>query len=178
MHAYFLYVYVCVCVCVCVHLRVIFCMWHVHVFCVLYWVFVCICMLDWRRDLVPSWSRLGWKFPGVPASLFVHKPSIERPHKHVKVAKHLDNIDKKIIIRNIFFYINAIFSNVKTNIFLAFKHTKQKQISRTFVAIPNMPSGGQTMKHQSKVLLLSILCFTHFHLLALINADNHISANS
>lgn len=103
----------CVRVCVCVHLRVIFCMWHVHVFCVLYRVFVCICMLDWRRDLLPSWSRLGWKFPGVPASLFVHKPSIERPHKHVKVAKHLDNIDKNIIIRNIF-YINAIFSNVKT----------------------------------------------------------------
>lgn len=103
MLASFLYVYVCVCVCVCVHLRVIFCMWHVHVFCVFYWVFVCICRLDWRRDLVPSWSRLGWKFPGVPASLFVHKPSIERPHKHVKVAKHLDNVDKKIIIRNIFF---------------------------------------------------------------------------
>lgn len=87
--------YVCVHVCVylcsnCVCFRVCLCL---SPLCL--WLLVCACvlqcvLLDGRRDLLPSRSGWGGEFLRVPAGLLVHKPGIACPHKHVEVAKHLE----------------------------------------------------------------------------------------
>lgn len=53
------------------------------------------CMLDGRRDLLPSRSALRREFLGVPTGLLVHKPCVARPQKHVDVAKHLEERRQK-----------------------------------------------------------------------------------
>lgn len=58
---------------------------------------LCLDELDGRGDVLPSRSWLGREFLRVPTGLLVHKPGVARPHKHVEVAKHLEEISFALI---------------------------------------------------------------------------------
>lgn len=60
-----------------------------------------VAVLNCRRDLLSSGSRVGGEFPGVPAGLLVHKPGVSGPDEHVEEAEHLEGQHRGRFIKEI-----------------------------------------------------------------------------